>query len=420
MKVVRLSVENIKRLVAVDISPDSAVVQITGKNGAGKSSVLDSIWYALGGERAIPGEPVRKGEKGAKVTLDLGDLIVERKWTEKGTYLAVTNREGLKYPNPQKVLDALCGRLTFDPLEFARLKPDAQAEALAKLVGLDLSGIESRRDRLYEERRDVNRDVKRLEAECAPLTTEKPQLLDVRAAERDLANVREAERLAASWQQDVAVAESSLGNAQAAVEKAKADVTEARRRLALAENAAVEAQERLDTVRAAAPKPSEKTLDQALAAVRDAQASERAFGVWQTAEASREKLKEARHRSEQLTTALELLDQEQAEAIAACEFPLPDLKIEGDVVRYGGVPFDQCSSAEQLRVSTAIAMKMNPKLRILRIADGSLLDHDSMRMLEELAADQDYQVWLEVVESDDPTALWIEDGQIRAKTEQAA
>ena len=81
-------------------------------------------------------KPIRKGEKSAKVVLDLGDLIVERKFTEKGSYLAVTNKEGLKYPNPQKVLDALCGKLTFDPLEFARQKPEDQAKTLAALVGL--------------------------------------------------------------------------------------------------------------------------------------------------------------------------------------------------------------------------------------------------------------------------------------------
>lgn len=420
MKVLRLQAENIKRLIAVDITPDGAVVQITGKNGAGKSSVLDSIWYALGGERNIPGEPIRKGEKGAKVTLDLGDLIVERKWTEKGSYLAVTNREGLKHPNPQKVLDALCGKLTFDPLEFTRLKPEDQAKTLAALVGLDLSAIEADRKRLYEERRDTNRDVKRLEAECAGLPTEMPELLDVKAAENEVRAVREQERSVTSHQQGVAMAETAVSNAKGALEKAQEDVIEARRKVALAEAAVTDAENRLVIIQKSAPKSSDRTLEEALAAVRAATDSEANYNRWQLAEKSRNNLKAVQSKSEQLTKQIERLDERQAAAIAACEFPLPTLEIVGGVVRFGGVPFDQCSSAEQLRVSTAIAMKMNPKLRILRIADGSLLDRKSMQMLEELAESQDYQVWLEVVESEDPTAVWIEDGAIRATTEEAA
>lgn len=423
MKVVRLSIENIKRLVAIDISPEGSVVTVTGKNGAGKSSVLDSIWYALGGERAIPGEPVRKGEKGAKVTLDLGDLIVERKWTEKGTYLAVTNKDGLKYPNPQKVLDALCGKLTFDPLEFSRQRPDDQAKTLAQLVGLDLTSIEAARKRLYDERRDVNRDVKRLEADCAQLPADKPELLDVKAAEDAVRKIREQERLVDSHRQGVAVAESAHANAIAAVERAEAEVHEARRRVVLAKEAAEQAAERLRIVKESAPKPPEATMEEALRAVREANDSEAAHRRWQVAEKSRADLAKQRDKAKLLTQEIEDLDREERDMIAAREFPLPGLSIVDGVVRFGDVPFEQCSSAEQLRISTAIAMRMNPKLRILRIADGSLLDHDSMRMLEQLAADQDYQVWMEVVESDDPTAVWIEDGQIRSRvpqTEEAA
>ena len=49
MQIVELRAENVKRLSAVTIRPTGPVVEITGKNEAGKSSVLDSIWMALGG-----------------------------------------------------------------------------------------------------------------------------------------------------------------------------------------------------------------------------------------------------------------------------------------------------------------------------------------------------------------------------------
>lgn len=420
MKVVRLQAENLKRLVAVDITPDGAIVQITGKNGAGKSSVLDSIWYALGGERAIPGEPVRKGEKKARVTLDLGDLIVERRFTEAGTTLSVTNAEGLKYSSPQKVLDKLCGRLTFDPLEFSRQKPAEQAATLADLVGLDLHDLETKRAELYEERRDVNRDVKRLEAECANLPTVEPEAVDVAAAQRAVDEEREKERRAQSIAMAQSNARITLQKQEEQVKACEAGVVEAKARLVEAERQFAAAALRLKDLEGEACQPEPHDVEAAMEAYTRARSLEASRAAWEAAEKQRARLKALAEQSDALTTQMQDIDKVMQERIAACKFPLPDLAIVDGVVRYRGVPFDQCSSAEQLRVSTAIAMAMNPKLRVIRIADGSLLDSDSMAMLAELAESQDYQVWLETVDSDDQSAVVIVDGHVAQATEAAA
>lgn len=83
MRILKLSAENYKRLVAVAITPDGHIVDINGKNGAGKSSTLDAIYAALAGKSALPSKPIRKGETKAKITLTLGEgnaaqLIVTR------------------------------------------------------------------------------------------------------------------------------------------------------------------------------------------------------------------------------------------------------------------------------------------------------------------------------------------------------
>ena len=82
-------------------------------------------------------------------------------------------------------------------------------------------------------------------------------------------------------------------------------------------------------------------------------------------------------------------------------------------VTFNGLPFSQASTAEQLRVSVAIGLALNPQLRVLLIRDGSLLDDDSMKMVAKMAAKADAQVWIERVEIDGQVSVVIEDGAIK-------
>src|ERR1017187_6397999 len=113
MRILRLQATNIKRLKVVDITPTGDLVIITGANDSGKSSCLDSVWYALGGEKALPSMPMRVGTSKASIELDLGDIKVTRKFTAAGnTSLIVADAAGNKLPSPQAVLDKLTGALS--------------------------------------------------------------------------------------------------------------------------------------------------------------------------------------------------------------------------------------------------------------------------------------------------------------------
>ena len=94
MKIIRLESENIKRLHAVKIKPDGSLIVIGGKNAQGKTSVLDSIEYALGGTSKIPSKPIHKGEKKARVVVELDSIIVTRTFGESGSKLVVSDKEG--------------------------------------------------------------------------------------------------------------------------------------------------------------------------------------------------------------------------------------------------------------------------------------------------------------------------------------
>ena len=102
---------------------------------------------------------------------------------------------------------------------------------------------------------------------------------------------------------------------------------------------------------------------------------------------------------------------ERAEALARAEMPVEGISIGDGEVLYKGLPFAQASAAEQIRVSMALGMASNPRLRVLRIVDGSLLDDDSLAMIGEEAGKQGFQVWIERVDTSGKVGVLMEDGE---------
>ena len=227
MKIIRLAAENVKRLVAVEITPEGNVIEITGKNGAGKTSVLDSIWWALAGNRTHQAVPVRRGETEAVISLDLGDIKVRREFSVREpkngaasgqtvTRLFVESAEGARYPSPQKMLDELVGSLTFDPLAFSRMAPREKLAVLRGFVsGVDFEA-EAAADRLeYQNRRDTNRTAKDSRTRMAGIQV--PEVAgdepDIEAHQRELKEAREHNRGVSKRFHDVQGANDRIASA---------------------------------------------------------------------------------------------------------------------------------------------------------------------------------------------------------------
>ena len=128
-----------------------------------------------------------------------------------------------------------------------------------------------------------------------------------------------------------------------------------------------------------------------------------------------EELKTTEEKAKALTAKIEEIDAEKQRQIGAAQFPLDGLGFGSNgVVEFNGLPLNQASSAEQLRVSMAMAMALNPKLKVIRVTDGSLLDSDSLKIIEEMANGGDFQVWLESVDETGKVGVYIVDGQVAA------
>lgn len=409
LQVVRLSAENYKRLRAVDITPDGNVVFIGGRNAQGKTSVLDAIWAALAGGEASRAtqQPIRDGQDTAVVRLDLGDMIVTRRWTkdDSGT-LTVESADGAKYSSPQKVLDELIGARAFDPLAFTRQSAREQVATLVATVDLPFDPDELERERkgVFDRRTEINREVAKLEGQLAGYPDVDPSLPAEETSAAELLAEAEAAR-----QQNAAVdrAINELAARQSARERAERALADAQKAL----EAAVAAEKEQLTVLDGLPERVDVTaITERLGALEQTNARVRAQ---QHRAAVAAELTERREASAQHTLKLQAIDKRKADALAAVEFPVPGLSFNETGVTYNGIPFSQASAAEQLRVSVALAMAANPTLRVLRILDGSLLDSASLEIIAEMAEQNSYQCWIEVVDESGSVGFVIEDGTVK-------
>ena len=117
--------------------------------------------------------------------------------------------------------------------------------------------------------------------------------------------------------------------------------------------------------------------------------------------------------SEAFTKTINDLDTAKNDAIKKATFPVEGLGFDDNGVTYNGVPFSQSGSAVRLRVSIGMAMAMNPKLRVIRICDGSLLDSKNMAIIEEMAKEHDFQCFVEKVDETGKIGIVIEDGSVK-------
>lgn len=414
LMILGLKAENVKRLKVVEIRPDAdgGLVVIAGPNAAGKTSVLDSIAYALGGKRLQGPKPIRDGQKTASVKVDLGELRVERTWTQSGSYLKVAGKDGAAIKSPQVILDRLVGDLSFDPLAFASADERDQAAMLARATGLaeKLAEIETRRAAAYGKRTEANRDSKRLEAHHASLAEAPEGTPEAEVSVTDLLAQRKKMEEQRQANQDIRARvdriDEDIADQKGIIEHLSKDLQEAKRKMEALRTEGEKDREALSGLE----DPDITAVD---AKIESAESTNAAVRLRKSRASARIEWIAAKEHAESLSKTLRTCDEERDGLIAGAELPVSDLGLSESGVMFNGIPFAQASSAEQLKVSVGIAMALNPKLRVLRITDGSLLDAASMETIREMVKEGGFQVWIErVADSPDGAAIFIEDGSV--------
>lgn len=415
MRITQLTAENVKRLRAVHVTPNGEMVVVGGNNAQGKSSVLDAIEMALGGKTSIPDEPIRRGAESARVVVQLDNsLTITRRFTEKGSYLDVRYADGSKPASPQGMLDGLVDHIAFDPLDWCRKKSADQAKALRDLVGIDFSELDAKRKEAYDARTEATRNAKReaaaaeaigdVQAPNAPvdvsaLVTEMQRRRDANKASTDrLARYQSGARTINDMRSQLQEVENQIAKLQAQAVALRESITRGEAWMATEskELTTIQMQDVADVERQIA---SSQAVN---AAVARKQEREKHL---QAAQAAQETVAA-------LTQKIDSIDAAKAKALAEAHWPIPGLGFKDDEVTYKDLPHSQASSAEQMMVAIAIAFSLNPRLPVVLIRDGSLLDQQSLAMVAAEAERRNAQLWIERVGYGDECSVVIEDGMV--------
>lgn len=395
-----LDIENVKRVKAVSLTPSPAgLTVIGGKNGAGKTTVLDAIVWALGGEKYRPSEAQRDGSMTPphiRITLSNG-LVVERKG--KNSALTVTDPSGKKAG--QQLLNEFISQLALDLPRFLQANAKEKADTLLQILGIgpQLRALDDEIARIYNQRTTVGqiRDQKTAHAAELPEYADAPgeeisvselshQLTE--ALKNNASNIAWRDKLVADMrradelQKELTALMASIEQTQARVDAAvDIDVT-------AIQNDIERAEEINSKVRANLSK------EHAQAEADD--------------EAERYKA---------LTQAIEQKRSDRMKLLEGADLPLPGLTVEDGELKYNGHSWDCMSGSEQLRVATAIVRRLNPACGFVLLDRLEQMDEETLIGFGSWLEDEGLQAIATRVSTGSECTIVIENGTVKGADE---
>ena len=414
IKINKLEIENVKRVKAVKIEPtQDGLTVIGGKNGQGKTSVLDSIAWALGGDKYRPADAKNKESvlpPTLKVILSNG-LVVERKG--KNSDLKITDPSGKK--SGQTLLDSFVSKLALDLPKFMESTGKEKAKTLLQIIGVEeeLEKLDKEEQELYQQRLLLGRDVEKKKALAAelqyypdvPKDLMSPSELIKKQQEilaRNGENQRKRDRLkeitfekhrifdeAQRLKEQIKALSERLEERKQAYEKAAEDEKIALKDAAdLQDESTTELEENI------------RNMDEINTKIRANQEKERADQI----------AKEGQAMYDDLTVKIEDIRKEKVDLLEGADLPLEGLSVREGELTYRGFTWSDMSSSEQLRVATAIVRKLNPECGFVLIDKLEQMDIDTMNDFGKWLEKEGLQAIATRVSTGDECSIIITDG----------
>lgn len=402
MKINRLEIENVKRIKAVKIEPrENGLTLIGGNNNQGKTSVLDSIAWALGGERFKPSQATREGSvipPNLHIVMNNG-LVVERKG--KNSALKVTDPNGNK--GGQQLLNEFVEQLALDLPKFMESSGKEKAQTLLQIIGVgdQLVELEKEEKELYQERLYIGRtaDQKEKFAKEQPYFPEAPKDLispsDLIRQQQEILtrngeNQRKRENLH-KLEQDYQKINDALSELLAKQKKIEED-------LKIARLSATDLQDE-----------STAELEDSISNIEEINRKVRANLDKEKAE---DDVKGYRSQYNELTEKINDLRSKKNSLLDSAELPLPELSVADGELIYKGQKWDNMSGSERLKVSTAIVRKLNPDCGFVLLDKLEQMDMETLKEFGLWLESEGLQAIATRVSTGDECSIIIEDGYV--------
>lgn len=427
MTVVGLEVENFKRLRAVRLVPSpTGLILVRGRNEQGKSSLIDSMAGSFGGAEETDDLPIREGEHNARTLINLGEIVIRKKWTRDAggkarAQLVVEGADGQPIRSPQAILDMLRSKLA-DPVRFLSMPPKEQTETVLAVMRLDgeLRRLESLEAEQYQHRTVVGREMERTKKAAEQIAREVAELpvIEVAGDASELAARLEAAKehngTIERYAQARAAAESRGREAAARKARLEQQLEAVARELQAAQSEVVECRQAWEHANEYVRDTPPIDVSPIVAALRSIEEAQRQQGKRDLLALEEQRAAKAISEHQAAEDAITATRAQMTELLRGAKFPIEDMAYDPDAKRLtvAGIPLPQCSHAQKLKISVAIAMAGAPAIKVIFIRDGSMLDEASLRLVAELADAHKYQVWCEIVDEEkDGAGVYIEDGE---------
>lgn len=410
IKINKLEIENVKRIKAVKIEPTANGLTIVGgNNNQGKTSVLDSIAWALGGEKYRPSQAQREGST-IPPTLHIvmnNGLVVERKG--KNSSLKVTDPTGNKAG--QQLLNEFVEQLALDLPKFMESSGKEKAQILLRIIGVgdQLEVLDRKEKELYNNRLSIGQiaDRKKKFADEQPYYPEAPKELIspselIRQQQEILArngeNQRKREQVE-KYKSSVFFIRQSVDSMREQLEQEEQKLKEAEENLRIAQMNASDLQDE-----------STAELEASLADIEEINRKVRANMDKDKAE---DEALDYKNQYNALTTEIDKTRKAKTELLQSAELPLPELSVKDGELIYKGQQWDNMSGSDRLKVSTAIVRKLNPKCGFVLLDKLEQMDLNTLQEFGQWLEQEGLQAIATRVSTGGECSIIIEDGYVK-------
>lgn len=405
-----LEAENVKRIKAVALTPaPTGLTLVGGNNNQGKTSVLDALAWALGGEKFRPSAAVRDGAMAPahlKVTLSNG-VVVERKG--KNSTLTVTDPTGRR--SGQQLLNAFVEPLALDLPRFMEASDKEKADTLLRIIGIgsELHVRDLEIKSLYDKRTftgQLAQQKKHFSEELIsyPDAPEEPVSASelIRRQQEILARNGENQRL----RQNLDLLEDkarTLADRRVQLEQTLAQLVKEQ----------TEVNESLYTARKSTENLQDESTTELEASIRGIEETNRKV------RANLEKARaedEANRYAEDYAKLTEAITQKRADRMAllnGADLPLPGLGVEDGALTYHGKRWKDMSGSDQLRVAAAIVRRLNPDCGFVLLDKLEQMDLDTLAEFGRWLEAEHLQAIATRVSTGSECQIIIEDGMVR-------